>query len=45
MIKESIEKAVSGTDIPEAQMMETMEEIMEGHATQAQIGALLVALE
>ena len=44
MIKESIEKAVSGTDIPEAQMMETMEEIMEGHATQAQIGALLVAL-
>ncbi len=44
MIKDSIEKAVSGNDIPESQMMETMEEIMEGRATQAQIGALLVAL-
>lgn len=44
MIKDSIEKAVSGNDISEAQMMETMEEIMEGRATQAQIGALLVAL-
>jgi anthranilate phosphoribosyltransferase len=44
MIKDSIEKAVSGKDISEAQMMETMEEIMEGRATQAQIGALLVAL-
>lgn len=44
MIRESIERAVAGTDIPEAQMMETMEEIMEGQATQAQIGALLVAL-
>ncbi len=44
MIRDSIEKAVSGKDIPEAQMIETMEEIMGGHATQAQIGALLVAL-
>ena len=44
MIQESIEKAVSGLNIPEAQMIETMEEIMEGKATQAQIGALLVAL-
>lgn len=44
MIQESIEKAVSGVNIPEAQMIETMEEIMEGKATQAQIGALMVAL-
>ncbi len=44
MIKDSIERAVSGNDISETQMMETMEEIMEGRATQAQIGALLVAL-
>ncbi|MGC8660085.1 MAG: anthranilate phosphoribosyltransferase [Desulfomonilaceae bacterium] len=44
MIRDSIETAVSGKDIPEAQMIETMEEIMGGHATPAQIGALLVAL-
>lgn len=44
MIKESIEKASRREDICESEMIETMNEIMEGGATPAQIGALLIAL-
>ncbi len=44
MIKESIEKAASGQNICETEMMDTMNQIMEGEATPAQIGALLIAL-
>ena len=44
MIKESIEKASRREDICESEMIETMNEIMEGGATAAQIGALLIAL-
>jgi len=44
MIKEAIDKAVTKTDLREAEMMEAMEEIMSGTATQAQIAALITAL-
>ncbi|MFZ1037350.1 MAG: anthranilate phosphoribosyltransferase [Smithella sp.] len=44
MIKEAIEKAVQKTDVPEAEMMAAMDEIMEGIATPAQIAALITAL-
>lgn len=44
MIRSSIEKAARHEDICESEMMETMAEIMEGAATPAQIGALLIAL-
>lgn len=44
MIKEAIEKAVTKTDLREAEMMAAMEEIMDGTATQAQIAALITAL-
>ena len=44
MIKEAIDKAVRKTDLPEAEMMAAMEEIMVGAATPAQIGALITAL-
>lgn len=44
MIKEAIEKAVKKIDLREAEMMAAMEEIMEGKATPAQIGALITAL-
>jgi anthranilate phosphoribosyltransferase len=44
MIKEAIEKAVQKTDVPEAEMMAVMDEIMEGNATPAQIAALITAL-
>ncbi len=44
MIRTSIEKAACCEDICEPEMMETMNEIMEGDATPAQIGALLMAL-
>jgi len=44
MIKEAIDKAVKKIDLPEAEMMAAMEEIMEGAATPAQIGALITAL-
>jgi anthranilate phosphoribosyltransferase len=44
MIKEAIEKAVQKTDLPEAEMMAAMDEIMEGIATPAQIAALITAL-
>src|SRR5659263_285721 len=44
MIKEAIDKAVTKTDLREAEMMAAMEEIMEGIATPAQIAALITAL-
>jgi anthranilate phosphoribosyltransferase len=44
MIKEAIDKAVKKIDLPEAEMMAAMEEIMEGAATPAQIGAVITAL-
>lgn len=44
MIQEAIAKAVSGRDLSEGEMIGAMDQIMEGRATPAQIGALLVAL-
>ncbi|MFC1856285.1 anthranilate phosphoribosyltransferase [Thermodesulfobacteriota bacterium] len=44
MIKEAIGKAVTGQDLTEPEMVETMNEIMSGNATQAQIGAFITAL-
>jgi anthranilate phosphoribosyltransferase len=44
MIQEAISKAVEGTDLSEQEMIEVMEKITEGSVTQAQIGALLIAL-
>ena len=44
MIKESIEKASRRENICESEMIDTMTQIMEGNATPAQIGALLIAL-
>ena len=44
MIKEAIDKAVRKIDLPEAEMMTAMEEIMGGQATPAQIGAFITAL-
>lgn len=44
MIREAIAKSVSGLDLTETEMMEAMEEIMEGQATPAQIGAFITAL-
>jgi anthranilate phosphoribosyltransferase len=44
MIKEAIATVVRGDDLTEAEMIEAMEEIMEGRATQAQIGSFITAL-
>ncbi len=44
MIKEAIAKAVVGQDLSEAEMVETMDEIMGGEATPAQIGSFITAL-
>ncbi|MCF8033043.1 MAG: anthranilate phosphoribosyltransferase [Desulfarculaceae bacterium] len=44
MIQQAIALAVSGQDLSEEQMIAAMDQIMEGQATQAQIGAFLVAL-
>jgi len=44
MIKEAIDKAVRKVDLPEAEMMAAMEEIMSGEATPAQIGSFITAL-
>lgn len=44
MIKEAINLVVSGINLSEPEMAECMQEIMEGRATEAQIGALLTAL-
>jgi len=44
MIKEAIGKAVNHEDLNEPQMMEVMDEVMEGKATPAQIAAFITAL-
>ncbi|MEW6601104.1 MAG: anthranilate phosphoribosyltransferase [Nitrospirota bacterium] len=44
MIKEAIKSAVEGKDLSEEQMTAAMRDIMEGKATDAQIGAFLTAL-
>jgi anthranilate phosphoribosyltransferase len=44
MIKEAIAKVVQRIDLSESEMMEVMDEIMDGKATQAQIGAFLIGL-
>lgn len=44
MIKESIAKVVQGEDLTEGEMMQAMEEVMEGQATPAQIAAFITAL-
>ncbi|MFH0844439.1 MAG: anthranilate phosphoribosyltransferase [Pseudomonadota bacterium] len=44
MIKEAIGKVVRGTDLTEVEMEETMDEIMSGKATSAQIAAFVTAL-
>ncbi len=44
MIKEAINKVVTGTDLDENEMIDAMDEIMSGNATPAQIGAFITAL-
>jgi anthranilate phosphoribosyltransferase len=44
MIKEAIAKVVTKEDLNEAEMMEVMDEIMEGKSTPAQIAAFITAL-
>jgi anthranilate phosphoribosyltransferase len=44
MIKEALSKAIGGTDLTEEECKAAMTEIMEGNATDAQIGGFLVAL-
>ena len=44
MIREAIQQVMAGTDLTEAEMVETMNEIMEGETTDAQIACFLTAL-
>jgi len=44
MIQAAINKAVGGAHLSQAEMVGVMDQVMEGRATPAQIGALLVAL-
>jgi anthranilate phosphoribosyltransferase len=44
MMKTAIAKVVAGADLSEAEMVGVMETIMDGEATQAQIGAFITAL-
>src|SRR4030066_128991 len=44
MIKEAIAKVVKGIDLSEIEMEKTMDEVMTGTATPAQIGAFVTAL-
>jgi anthranilate phosphoribosyltransferase len=44
MIKEAIEKVVANEDLRESEMMEAMNEVMEGNATPAQVAALITGL-
>lgn len=44
MIRKVIAKAAEGKDLSESEMIEAMNQIMEGEATPAQIGAFLIAL-
>ncbi len=45
MLKEAILKVVSGQDLTEAEMTRAMEAIMNGEATEAQIGAFITGLQ
>ncbi len=44
MIREMIQEVVNGKDLSEEEMISVMEEIMEGKATDAQIGAFITGL-
>ena len=44
MIKEAINKVIQNQDLTETEMVETMDEIMSGNASRAQIGAFITAL-
>jgi anthranilate phosphoribosyltransferase len=44
MIRKAIAKAAEGKHLSESEMIEVMDYIMEGNASPAQIGALLIAL-
>ena len=44
MLKEALKKVVEGIDLDSAEAAAAMEAIMNGEATDAQIGAFLVAL-
>jgi anthranilate phosphoribosyltransferase len=44
MIKETINKVIQNQDLTETEMVETMDEIMSGNASPAQIGAFITAL-
>ncbi|MDY6847856.1 MAG: anthranilate phosphoribosyltransferase [Thermodesulfobacteriota bacterium] len=44
MIKQAIAQVVEGNDLPEAQMVEVMDQIMGGEATPAQIGSFITAM-
>ena len=44
MIREALAKVVNGENLKEAEMMEVMDEVMEGKATPAQIAAFITAL-
>lgn len=44
MIKQAIAQVVEGIDLPEAIMVEVMDQIMSGEATPAQIGAFITAM-
>jgi anthranilate phosphoribosyltransferase len=44
MIREAIARVVGHQDLTEAEMVQVMEEIMTGQATEAQIGAFITAL-
>ncbi len=44
MIQQAINNVVNGKNLSEEEMMEAMDQIMEGEATPAQIGAFLIAL-
>ncbi|NVM22120.1 MAG: anthranilate phosphoribosyltransferase [Desulfobacterales bacterium] len=44
MIKEMIQKIINGKDLSEQEMIGVMDQIMEGKATDAQIGAFITAL-
>jgi anthranilate phosphoribosyltransferase len=44
MIRKALAQVVNGKDLKEAEMMEVMDEVMEGKATSAQIAAFITAL-
>ncbi|HCS47422.1 MAG: anthranilate phosphoribosyltransferase [candidate division Zixibacteria bacterium RBG_16_53_22] len=44
MLKDALYKVVTGQDLTEGEMVAAMEAIMEGQATEAQIGAFITAL-